>query len=132
MVLSLLSLIPNIHIYSLNFLRTSSLEEQKFSDQNTAPTYISMNYSLSLLVSKHKGSKLYIPKSTICAVHLSNGPSPLTMMCSKISKSNPKGVSRSITKIIAYLLLLVSSTCHFRFTDCVVMNYGRQKLTLTF
>ena len=58
--------------------------------------------------------------------------SPPAVACSEILKSNPKFVSRYLPNIIPHLPSLDLSTWHSHANDFVALNYGRQKLTLTF
>ena len=64
--------------------------------------------------------------------HPSCVPSPLIITLSENLICSPSEVSRSLPKIMSYLLSSDSSTWHFRVTVFVALSYGRQKSTFAF
>ena len=70
--------------------------------------------------------------STMGAKHPSDDQLPKMMIFSEKLRFSPSAVSRSLSRIMLYLTLVVSSMCHFHITVFVALNSGRQKFTFTF
>ena len=79
-----------------------------------------------------RGLKSYVLTSTIGADHPLNGPSPTKTMFSENLRCNSKAVSKSLPRIILYLLLVDLDTRQFNVTLLVAPNSGRQNYTFTF
>ena len=71
------TLIVLSNVHGSNF----SVKLQALYYSNNASTYALVKYYLGLILSVFKILNLYLPKSNMGVVHLSNGPSPPSMMC---------------------------------------------------
>ena len=95
-------------------------------------TYALIKDSSGLTLLYIKSLKSYVMMSTIGADHPMNFPSPPKIMFSKNLRYNPKEVSKSLPRIISYLLLVDLATWHLRVTILVTPNSGRVNSTFIF
>ena len=80
------------------------------SDSRHSSTYVLIKDYSSLTLLSVKVLKSYVLTSTIGADHPLNDPSPPKIIFSETLRSNPKAVSKSLPRIILYLLLVDLST----------------------
>ena len=80
------------------------------SDSRHLSAYVLIKDYSSLTLLSVKGLNSYVLTSNIGAEYPLNGPSPPEIIFSETLRSNPKAVSKSLPRIILYLLLVDLST----------------------
>ena len=102
------------------------------SDSRHSLTYALIEESSGLTLWSVKVLNSYVMISTIGADHPLNCPSTPNMIFSKNLRYNPKSVSKSLPRIILYLLLANLSTGHFHATILVAPNSVSHNSMFTF
>ena len=92
--------------------------------------YAPVKYYLVVSLSSLKNLKSCILKSTMGAVHLSNGLSTLSMKFSENFKFNPNNVSIHLPKTISYLISKDSSTWNPQVTMFFALKHCRHNVFL--
>ena len=114
------------HMY---FPRILLVEILAFSDSKYSMTYIFKNNYYGLAVLSVIDLKSYLITSSIVADQLPYWLSPPIIILLKNLISIPNAVSRSLPRIISYILLVDLSTWNFHVTIFVALNSSRKQLS---
>ena len=101
---------PSFSYSAFKILRILLVEFIVPSDSRHFSNYALIKDSYGLNLLSVNGLESYVLTSTIGAENHLNGPSPPKMMFSENLRSNPKLVSKYLTGIILYLILVALAT----------------------